>query len=616
MTSELFEYYERELEYLRRAGGDFAKRYPKVAARLGIEPTKCDDPHVERLLEGFAFLAARVHLRLDDDYPELCESLLNVVHPDYVRPVPSMSIVEFELDPEQGRQTVGRKIPAGTSLLTRPVRNAPCRFRTAYDTVLWPLTVPAAQWTTPDRLKPAIRATDAASALRLELRCLPEVSLDTLGVETLRFFLSGSSSLVATLYEALANNTVRVLLREARPGGKRPPIELPASSLVPVGFAPDESILPSSGRSFLGYRLLSEYFSFPEKFHFFDLTGLGALATAKFGSAVEVVVLISQFELPERRQALESGVNAETFRLGCTPVVNLFALTSEPIQLTQQRYEYVVVPDARRRLETEVFSIDNVRAHVRPTGSGGPSTVGIEPFYSLRHGGGGNGSAYWFARRRETPWRSDRSTEVLLSIIDGDGRMSHPGSDTLTCGLTCYNSDLPSLLPFGDPSGDFTIEGAAPFRRIAALVKPTTVVQPFLGRHLMARLVSQLSLNFLSLVDGGADALRDILDLHNQSRTESNGRQIEGVLRVTGAPAYARIAKHFGMGIARGHRVEIEFDEERFAGASLFLFASVLEHFLAMFASLNSYTQLVARSTQRRGVVREWAPRSGWKTVL
>ena len=117
MTNELIEYYERELEYLRRAGADFSQRYPKVASRLGLEANKCDDPHVERLLEGFAFLAARVHLRLDDDYPELCESLLNVVHPNYVRPIPSMSIVEFELDPEQGKQTAGRRVPAGTPLM-------------------------------------------------------------------------------------------------------------------------------------------------------------------------------------------------------------------------------------------------------------------------------------------------------------------------------------------------------------------------------------------------------------------------------------------------------------------------------------------------------------------
>lgn len=618
MSNELYEYYERELEYLRRAGAEFGQRYPKVASRLGIEPTKCDDPHVERLLEGFAFLAARVHLRLDDDYPELCEALLNVVHPQYVRPVPSLTIVEFELDPEQGKQTAGRSIPAGTALLSRPVRNVPCRFRTCYDTTLWPLTVGAAQWTSPDRLRPAIRSS-AASALRVELRCLPEVTFDALRVDSLRFFLSGSSPVVSMLYEALANNTISIWLRDPTAGSKRPPIELPASALSPVGFGENDGLLPANSRSFLGYRLLTEYFTFPEKYHFFELSGLTALQDggAKFGAALEIVVLFSSFELADRRQALETGVTAQTFRLGCTPAVNLFELTSEPILLTQKRYEYVVVPDARRRLETEVFAVEDVLVQARQA----RTSLRVEPFYALRHGSaGGEPVPYWIARRRETPWRSDRATEVLLSFVDAGGQMRQPDSDSVTCGLTCFNSDLPSMLPFGDLTaaggGDFTIEGGGPFRRIGALVKPTSVVQPPLGRELLSRLVAHLSLNYLSLVDGGADALREVLHLHCQLPTESNTRQISGILRVESRPTHARLAKHFGMGIARGRRVEVEFDEERFAGASLFLFASVIERFLGMYASLNSFSQMTARSTHRRGVVREWAPRSGWKTVL
>lgn len=612
MSNELYEYYERELEYLRRSGADFAKRYPRVAARLALEPTKCEDPHVERLLEGFAFLAARVHLRLDDDYPELCEALLNVVHPQYVRPVPSLTIVAFELDPAQGKQTAGRHIPAGTTLLSRPVNNVACKFRTCYDTVLWPLTVTAAQWTSPDRLRPSIRAADANGAIRIELRCLPDVSFETLRLDTLRVHLSGSSPLVSTLYEVIANNTVRVLLRDLTPGSKRAPIELPASSVQPVGFGPGDGLLPASGPSFAGYRLLTEYFAFPDKFHFFDLGGLSALQTAGFGTAAEIVLLTSPFELPERRQALETGVTAATFRLGCTPAVNLFAQTSEPILLTQKRYEHVVVADARRRLETEVFSIDDVRVR---TGSG-VETVNVEPFYSLRHGAAAVRGPYWLARRRETPWRADQATEVLLSFMDAEGTFRQPDTDTVTCGLTCFNSDLPALLPFGDARGDFTIEGGGPFERIAALVRPTSVIQPALGRSLLSRLVSQLSLNFLSLVDGGPDALREVLRLHCFAATESNLRQIGAITSVTSSPSHARVMKQFGMGIARGHRVEIQFDEEHFAGTSLFLFASVIERFLAMSASLNSFVQVVGRSTRRRRALREWNPRSGWKTLL
>lgn len=612
MSNELYEYYERELEYLRRSGAEFAQRYPRVAARLGIEPTKCDDPHVERLLEGFAFLAARVHLRLDDDYPELCEALLNVLQPNYVRPIPSVTIVGFELDPAQGKQTSGRRIPSGTTLLSRPVSNVACKFRTCYDTMLWPLTVSGAQWMSPDRLRPSVRAADASGAIRIELRCLPDVSFASMNLDTLRVHLSGSSSLVSALYEVIANNTVRVLLRDPTPGSRCPTIELPASSVQPVGFGPAEGLLPATNRSFSGYQLLTEYFAFPDKFHFFDFTGLDAMRTAGFGTTAEIVILTSPFELPERRQALETGVTAETFRLGCTPAVNLFSQTSEPIALTQKRYEQVVVADSRRRLETEVYSIDNVRVR-----AGGVETIAVEPFYSLRHGAAtGSRGPYWIARRRETPWRSDRGTEVLLSFMDAEGAFRHPDSDTVTCGLTCFNSDLPSLLPFGDARGDFTLEGGGPFERITALIKPTSVIQPALGRGLLSRLVSQLSLNFHSLVDGGPDALREVLRLHCFAPTETSLRQIGGITRVNSTPSHARVMKHFGMGIARGHRVEIEFDEEQFAGTSLFLFASVIERFLAMSASLNSFVQVVGRSTRRRRALREWTPRSGWKTLL
>jgi type VI secretion system protein ImpG len=611
VRDDLLYYYERELTYLRRMGAEFAQRYPKVAARLQLEPDKCEDPHVERLLEGFAFLAARVHLKIEDDFPEVTESLLNVVYPHYVRPLPSMSLVEFQLDPEQGKLTTGFSIPRDTLLYSRAVGGVPCKFRTCYDTVLWPLTVSAAQWLTPDRLSPPVMDSRAAAAFRLELRCLPEVGFDKLELDRLRLHLSGESNLVFTLYELLCNNCVRILVRE--PGSSRPPLMLPPTAIQPVGFAENEGMLPFPGRSFLAYRLLQEYFSFPEKFLFLDLGGFQEIRAAGFGEGAEFVFLISPYERTDRRAMLETGVSSRAFRLGCTPVINLFPQTSEPVLLDQRRHEYPIVPDARRRHTTEIFSVDEV-VGVTPASS---DPIRFEPFYSYRHGvERGARQTFWYARRQASGWRMDGGSDVHLSFVDLSQRPVHPGLDAITARLTCFNGDLPARLPFGNENGDFELPGGGPVKKTVALVKPTGVVQPPLGKPQLWRLISQFSLNYLSLVEGGTEALRELLRLHDLGESPSAQRQIEAILSVTSTPHHSRVVGEYGVSFARGRRVEIEFDETQFAGAGLYLFASVLERFLGLYASLNSFSVLAARSRQRKNLVREWSPRAGWKPLL
>ena len=612
MRDELLYYYERELTFLRRMGAAFAQRYPKVAARLLLEPTKCEDPHVERMLEGFAFLSARVHLKLDDDFSEISEGILGVVYPQYTRPVPSMSIAELQLDPDKGKLPGGYRVARDSLLQARAVGGVRCTFRTVYETTVWPITVAAAQWTTPPALRPAVRATDAVAALRLELRApvgMPLASFPSLG--SLRVYLNGDGALPATLYELLCNSCVRVLLRDPDGGAAGRTVELPPSAIRPVGFGDDEHMLPVPGNGFAPYALLQEYFTFPEKFLFLDLDVFEVARAAGFTAGVEVICLIAPFERGDRQQTLESAVNAGTFRLGCTPVVNLFAQTSEPILLTQRRDEYTLIADARRRLTTDIFSVDEV-AVVTP---GSPDVQRLEPLYGLRHESARDGKQqYWYARRRAAPGRDDGGTDVALSFVTQGGEPTRPRQDAVTARLTCFNGGLPSRLPFGDPAGDFELQGGGPFRRISALVKPTDVIPPPLGKPVLWRLISQLSLNHLSLTDG-PEALRELLRLHNAAQSPTGERQIQALLDVRTAPSYSRVASDYGIGFARGRRVEMEFDEEAFAGAGLFLFASVLERFLAMYASLNSFTQLAARSRQRRVPLREWAPRAGARVL-
>ena len=613
MRDDLLYYYERELTFLRRMGAEFAQAYPKVAGRLQLEPTKCEDPHVERLLEAFAFLAARVHLKLDDDFPEISDALLSVVYPHYTRPLPSMTLVQFELDPERGKVTTGLRIPRESLLFSRPVNGMPCKFRTCFDTTLWPLAVADAKWTTPDRLRPAVRASDAAAAIRLELRCFTDVTFAGMDLDTLRFYLHGDASVVYSLYEVLANNCVRVLARDPDAGAKGRTITLPPGALQPAGFADEDGVLPYPRRSFVGYRMLQEYFAFPEKFLFFDLSGFAELRAAGFGERAELIFLLSPFERSDRRAALEAGVTADTFRAGCTPAINLFTHSADPVHLTHRRPEYLLVPDARRRETVTVYSVDRVRGVTE----GGSEPYAIEPFYSFRHGvERGAPRAFWHATRRAAGWRGDGASDVYLSFVDLSGAPVRPDADVVTAEITAYNGDLPSRLPLRADEGDFELEGGGPFRRINALVKPTSVVEPPLGRPQIWRLISLLSLNYLSLVEGGADALRELLRLHNTGESAAGEKQIEGVLSVSSEPAYSRVASEHGVTFARGRRVSIELDEEQFAGAGVYLFASVLDRFLGLYSSLNSFSVLAARTRQRKDALRVWPPRAGWKTLL
>jgi type VI secretion system protein ImpG len=315
MRDELLLYYERELDYLRKSAAQFAEKHPKVASRLVLEPTKCEDPHVERLLEAFAFLAARVHLKLDDEFPEITEALLSVVYPQLVRPIPSMSVVEFQLDPTKGKMTSALKIDRNTQLYSKPINGVPCSFRTCYNTTLWPISVAAAELRAPSQLSPPVKSLDSPWAIRLELQCGKDVTLSSLQPDKLRFYLDGEGGLVNTIYELLFSRLNRIVVRDLSAGSKAAPISLPASSLRAVGFGPDEGMVPYPSSSFAGHRLLMEYFAFPEKFFFIDIGGLEAVDEAGFKDKIEIIFLLSEVEGTGRVQRLELELSKKTIRL-------------------------------------------------------------------------------------------------------------------------------------------------------------------------------------------------------------------------------------------------------------------------------------------------------------
>jgi type VI secretion system protein ImpG len=613
MRDDLLLYYERELDYLRKMAVQFAEKNPKVASRLVLEPTKCEDPHVERLLEAFAFLAARVHLKIDDEFPEISEALLTVVYPQLVRPTPSMSIAEFQPDPEKGKLSSGLPILRNSVLYSRPIGGVPCTFRTCYDTTLWPVSVASAEWKAPSRLQPPVKASDSSGAVRVELRSAPDVSFRELKIDRLRFYLDGEGGLINTLYELLFSKLNRILVRDPSPGSKVSPVTLPASALHAVGFSEDEGMLPYSHRSFVGHRLLMEYFTFPEKFFFVDLTSLAPVWQSGFKDAVEFVFLISDVEGDDRRQRLELELSKKTFRLGCTPIVNLFGQVAEPIQLSQRRYEYPLTPDVRRPYATEVYSVDEVSCINTAT----QQTATFEPFYSLRHSGlDAKQQCFWIARRRPSNRPNDEGTDMFLSLIDLSMRTLSPDGNILSIRTTCTNRDLPSRLPFGNEDGDFELEGSSSLKRIVALRKPTPAARPAMGKGTLWRLISHLSLNYLSLVEEGREALQQILRLYDIGRSAYSQNVIDSIIRVRSRRHFARVSSESGINFARGMRVEMELDEDQFVGGGVFLFACVVERFLGLSASLNSFTQLVVTTPQRKEMLHEWQPRAGRRILV
>lgn len=615
MREEMLEYYERELNYLRQAGSEFARKYPKVAGRLLLDGDRCDDPHVSRLLEGFAFLAARVHRRIDDDFPEICEALIKIIHPGYLEPIPSMTIVECQPDPAQGKKTAGLRVPKGTALVTKAtVEGLPCRFNTAYDVDLWPFSVAAAEWRQPERMQRPPHAStgvQAAAAARLLLRCQQDVQFTGLPISRLRFHLAGDSSVVFPLYELFSEKCIEIQLRN--PKDETQLIVLEPERLQMVGFDAEECLLPFLRRSMDGHRLLQEYFALPEKFLFFDLEGLEPLAQSGFGEEAEVLFLFSTFERAERQQVLELGVNERTFRLGCTPAINLFPQMSEPILLNQTRHEYTIVPDQRHVSEMEIFSIEEVIA----TNPRLRESVVLEPMLAYRYQTRNRDDlAFWVANRHMNEFGDREPSTMTISVVDLTGGFVDPEADVLMVRTLCSNFDLPSRFHFGAEGGDFDAVGFAAAKTITALRRPTPSVNPPSGQGHLWRLLSLLSLNYLSLNEGGRTAMQEILRLHNMTDAAACENQVGALLEMKSAPGFALVDSAYGLIPARGTQVEMSFDEQQFAGSGLYLFSAVLDRFLAGYASMNSFSQLTAHSTLRKEPLGKWPPRAGTQALL
>lgn len=625
MNAKLLRYYERELAHLREGGAEFARDYPKVAGRLGLETYACADPYVERLLEGFSFLAARVQLKIDAEFPRFTNHLLELVYPQYLAPTPSMAVVQLQPDLEEGSLAAGFKVPRGTALHSQlgKAEQTACEFRTAHDVTLWPVELVEARYFACGGQVAGVdlsRLGPVNAALRLRLRTGGGLAFSDLALDQLPLHMRGGDAMPARILEHLLAQAVGVLVMPVQT-----PVDwhhfLPKSAIHSAGYSDSDALLPSGPRSFQGYRLLQEYFAMPERFMFAQVTGLANSVRRCAAEQLDVIVLFKQLD-----PLLEQSLSAANFALYCTPAINLFPMRAERVHLSDQQTEYHVVPDRTRPMDYEIYQINGVTGY----GSDAQASQTFESFYRANDLQGHTPpNAYYQVRRdarvlseqqqRQGPRSSYLGSEVFLSLVDAfdaphSSDLRQLGIDTL-----CSNRDLVLSMPVGGGRTDFSVESGAPVQAVRCMTGPTMPAPSFAEGETAWRLVSHLSLNYLSLLDHDkgqcANAFRDLLRLYCRVEDEVAHKQIEGLRSVTAESIVRRLPLPGPITYGRGLQVSVTLDEAAFEGAGVFVLGAVLEQFFAKYVSLNSFTETLIKSTTR-GVIMRWPARVGRCEIL
>jgi len=618
MDPRLLRHYNQELRYLREMGGEFAREFPKIAARLGMDDLEVADPYVERLLEGAAFLAARVQLKIEAEFPQLSQRLLDMVCPNLAAPVPSMLIAQ--LQPASGLQKP-LTLPRGTALEGEPSALSPtrCQFRTGHPVTLTPLEVRSAEH--------FINAADLSlsslalkerprGGVRLRLGLPAGQTFQALGLDALSFYLGGPSDVAHQLQELLLSACVGVLVGEPGRAGEGPRTLLPPEAVQAEGMADDEALLPVTQRGLTGTRLMQEYFAFPQRFLFLRVAGLAAALAACQGPECELVFLLSR-----PGTGLEGVVDASHFQLHCVPAVNLFQRRADRIALSDSSFEFHVVPDRSAPTDHEVHSIDSVEGITQSNDS-----VVFHPLFALPHAAPAGHQAYWSAVRqprllsdkvrREGARSGYVGSEVFLSLVDAREAPYPEDLRQLSLQVTCTNRDLPVFMPVGQ---GLSMVSSAPVAQAHIVAGPSRPLSTLRDGAATWQLINLLSLNHLALTDTdpqqGAQALRELMTVFAQASDAASRRQIEGLRQVRVQPVVRRHPLPGPIAFGRGLDVQLTMDDLSFEGGSAYLFCAVLHRHLALHASMNTFVQTTMVS-MARGEVARWAPLPGTRAVL
>ncbi|QJE00690.1 type VI secretion system baseplate subunit TssF [Massilia forsythiae] len=607
---QLFAQYERELVTMRQLCREYAERYPKVAAKLQLGGDACDDPHVERLIQAVALLCARVSKRLDDSYPQFTEALLELLFPHYLRPFPSCAIARVmpsAQDTGSSCGSGGKTVARGTSLASKPVHGVACTFRTVYAVAPSPAAIASVKFDALIRAPASTRlAPGVTASIAIEFACA--AAMHAQHAAPLRLYLDGDASFCAALRDALFLRASAAYVQAGTESEWRPLAALP---VAPVGFADDEALIPFDARSQRAYRILAEFFAFPEKFNFVDIDLAAVRARLPANCTRFTLHLALAGVAPGSDQArMLAGLSAHSLLPGCTPVVNLFQQPAVPIGYDQHSADYTVVAHPTHAAAYEIYSVDRVHM-VQREGKAFPA-LEFRPFYSLRHGeNDSHKGRYWLLRHDDTLAAISPGHEKAIALVDADGEALAIERSTLSIDLTCTNRELPCLLRTGAAGGDLSVPGATEGATIRFLRRPTRPHRLTNGQGAHWRLISHLTLNHRSLVKEGAHGLREMLTLYDITGSVVSQRQIAGIVGLEHAETTAWIRHKRGASLAHGTEVRLTIDEEAFVGAGLHLFIQVIDQFFALYVQMNSFIELVVLSQRTGEVLCRCKPRSG-----